>query len=344
VTKYVREPPPKGERHAIARVQEAIERIMKDSYATQRPMLRCQHPKTHGCAYGELTVGDDVPSDLAKGIFEQPTAYDAWVRLSASAIHPKPDYVRDAHGAALKVEAVSGQRARGSRGSVTSQDFLFVDDPVFFCRDALEYADFAETVARCEDVPKLRQTARVGSFFLGVNRQTFRPRQFTTLVRVLSRKIDNPLDVRYWSQTPYLLGTRPVKYSLKPIPGPPVDGVPENEADRLAEAMARTLRFREARFELQAQRWIDERTTPVEDPTVCWKESVTPFVTIATLRLPPQDIDTDERFARAQRLSFTPWHSLAAHEPLGGINRARQAAYETSMRLREASNGMSMQL
>jgi len=339
--KYVREPPPKGERQAIERVQRAIVQIMNDSYATERPMLRCQHPKTHGCAYGDLIVGDDVPTDLAKGIFAAPRTYDAWVRFSASAIHPKPDYERDAHGVALKVQAVSGERARGTDEELKSQDFLLVDDPVFFCRDALEYADFAETVARCEDRSKARTVARTASFFLGVNRETFRPGQLATLVRVLNRKVDNPLEIRYWSQTPYLLGTRPVKYSLKPIPGPPVDGVPEHEADRLAEAMTRTLRFREARFELQVQRWIDNRTTPVEDPTVRWK---TPFVTIATLCLPPQDTDTDERFARAERLSFTPWHSLAEHEPLGGINRARQAAYETSMRLREGANDMQMQL
>src|SRR5262249_51144226 len=101
LVKYVRARAPKGEPEAIVRLQHAIAEIMSTSYATQRPMLRCQHPKAHGCAFGDLIVGDDVPTDLAKGIFAAPAKYEAWVRFSASAIHPKPDYQRDAHGVAL---------------------------------------------------------------------------------------------------------------------------------------------------------------------------------------------------------------------------------------------------
>jgi hypothetical protein len=335
-------PVPEGEPAAIARVQRALEHIMNTRDATSQPVLRGQHPKTHACVRAELIVGDDVPTDLAKGIFAGPTTYRAWVRFSSSAIHPKPDYRRDAHGVALKVEGVSGFRARSSTYS-TAQDFLFVDDPVFFCRDALDYADFAEIIARCDGKPQLRTAARVTAFFLGTNRHTFHPRQLMSLARVISRKVDNPLDVRYWSQTPYMLGSRPVKYSLKPIPGAPVEGVPEVEADRLAEAIALTLQFRPARFELQAQRWIDERTTPVEDPTVRWDESLTPFLKIATLRIPSQNPETDARYDRAEGLSFTPWHCLDAHRPLGGINRVRQAAYETSARLRAERSGTPLQ-
>jgi Catalase len=341
VKPYTQAPVPAGEAAAIARVRRAVERIMEDSYATTRPVLRGQHPKTHGCVKAELIVGDDVPRDLARGIFSRPRTYDAWVRFSSSALHPKPDYDRDAHGAALKVMGVSGPRAYNTAPSDT-QDFLFVNDPVFFCRDALEYADFAETVERGEGGSKLRAVARTSAFFLGPNRRTFRPRQLANLARVVSRKVDNPLDIRYWSQTPYLLGTRPVKYSLKPVPGPPVDGAAKDGAQRLAEALARTLRFRDARFELQAQRWIDEATTPVEDPTVRWDESVSPFMKVATVHIPSQDAATQERFNDGEVLSFTPWHSLEAHKPLGGINRARQAAYDASAALRERHNGVTL--
>ena len=339
---YTPAPVPDGEAAAIARVQRALEQIMRERDATSQPALRGQHPKTHGCVRAELIVEDKLPGDLAQGIFARPEIYDAWVRFSSSAIRPKPDYKRDAHGVALKVESVRGYRARSTPSS-TAQDFLLVDAPVFFIRDALEYADFAEAIARGEGEPKLRTAARVTAFFLGTNRRTFHPGQLASLVSVMSRKVDNPLDVRYWSQTPYRLGAYPVKYSLKPIPGPAVHGVPEREADRLTEALARTLRFRDARFELLVQRWIDEDTTPVEDPTVRWKESMTPFLKIATLHIPSQECATQERFDTANSLSFTPWHSIAAHEPLGGINRVRQAAYETSARLRAEHSGVRLQ-
>ena len=63
---------------------------------------------------------------------------------------------------------------------------------------------------------------------------------------------------------------------------------------------------------------------PVEDPTVDWKA---PFRKVATIRIPPQVFDTPERKSFAENLSFTPWHSLPDHRPIGGINRARKAIY-----------------
>jgi hypothetical protein len=38
-----------------------------------------------------------------------------------------------------------------------------------------------------------------------------------------------------------------------------------------------------------------------------------------------------------EHLSFSPWHGLLAHQPLGNINRARRPAY------REAANFRRMQ-
>jgi hypothetical protein len=37
--------------------------------------------------------------------------------------------------------------------------------------------------------------------------------------------------------------------------------------------------------------------------------------------------------------AFSPWNGLAAHQPLGAINRARKAIYEASARFRLSHNG-----
>ena len=37
--------------------------------------------------------------------------------------------------------------------------------------------------------------------------------------------------------------------------------------------------------------------------------------------------------------SFSPWHGLAAHQPLGAINRLRRAIYEASAGFRLDHNG-----
>jgi len=41
-------------------------------------------------------------------------------------------------------------------------------------------------------------------------------------------------------------------------------------------------------------------------------------------------------------LSFAPWHGLAAHQPLGGVNRARKAPYTFSADYRGRFNGCPM--
>ena len=40
-------------------------------------------------------------------------------------------------------------------------------------------------------------------------------------------------------------------------------------------------------------------------------------------------------------LSFTPWHTLAEHRPLGGINRIRRSAYRASSAVRHQLNGVA---
>ena len=41
-------------------------------------------------------------------------------------------------------------------------------------------------------------------------------------------------------------------------------------------------------------------------------------------------------------LSFGPWHGLAAHRPLGGVNRARNGTYTSSAKFRGSHNGCPM--
>ena len=42
---------------------------------------------------------------------------------------------------------------------------------------------------------------------------------------------------------------------------------------------------------------------------------------------------------RAGFVSVTPWHSLPAHRPLGGINRLRKIVYREISKLRHQLNG-----
>jgi hypothetical protein len=38
-------------------------------------------------------------------------------------------------------------------------------------------------------------------------------------------------------------------------------------------------------------------------------------------------------------MSFSPWHSLAAHRPLGAVMRVRRTVYEAAAAMRAERNG-----
>jgi hypothetical protein len=53
-----------------------------------------------------------------------------------------------------------------------------------------------------------------------------------------------------------------------------------------------------------------------------------------------QRFDSPDQLALAEHISYTPWHTLAVHEPLGGINRVRLEVYRTISKLRHEMNGV----
>jgi hypothetical protein len=91
---------------------------------------------------------------------------------------------------------------------------------------------------------------------------------------------------------------------------------------------------------LRIQLNTDLETMPIEDASIVWDEALSPFVTVGTLDMPPQlswEHGTSDRTDDA--LSYGIWHGIVAHQPLGGINRARKETYELSADFRGSFNG-----
>jgi hypothetical protein len=286
------------EEDAIARIVQLVRGRYEHTYATRRPALRAQHAKPHGCVHARFVVGD-VPADLRHGIFARPGAYDAIIRFSASFPTIRSDRWRDAHGMAIKVYLP--QRS--------PQDFILANSPVFFVRNAVDYLELLQSGA-------LRFLLR-------------RPHELRNLLRATLRKVDNPLQARYWSQTPFLCGTHAVKYcgSWHSIP----TVTTHKSRDALHDALGASLANRAACCDFQIQR----QAGPIDDPTIPWPEYVAPFQTVAQLFIPAQTPSTGEA------LTFSPSHCLPEHGPLGAINRTRVAVYDTISTLRLAYNDES---
>ena len=95
-------------------------------------------------------------------------------------------------------------------------------------------------------------------------------------------------------------------------------------------ALEDTLDTQEVLFEFQVQLRTSEQTMPIEDASVEWPERDSAYRTVAHLLLPRQKIALLRQQDAYQNLSFNVWHALAAHRPLGGINRVRRRAYALS--------------
>jgi hypothetical protein len=78
---------------------------------------------------------------------------------------------------------------------------------------------------------------------------------------------------------------------------------------------------------------------PIEDPTIEWSEKDAPFIPVARITIPVQAFTSPEQLAFCENLSFTPWHAIPEHKPLGGINRVRKIVYNTISRVRHELNG-----
>ena len=117
----------------------------------------------------------------------------------------------------------------------------------------------------------------------------------------------SPLEVQYYSNVPFLLGEgQAVRYSLKPrrrgrsrIPVRPSENY-------LREAMVRTLDHGDWEFDFMVQVQTDPHLMPVEDASVHWPEEVSPYVTVARLRLPAQRFASDEQLRLRRRAALQP--------------------------------------
>ena len=307
----------------IAEMTDILRRKMDRDYprgATRRDA----HPKTVGLVRGTFEIEPRLPAALRVGVFAKPRTFECWVRASNSSGRIQSDAIKDARGLAIQLLAPPTKRARTD--VAFGQDFVLLSAPVMplgtiaLFRDAVYYAIESSPVLL---LAKLLIAGRI-DVLLGLLALRIKP--------------TSPLDIRYWSTTPYLLGrSRAVKYSLLPTSAHR-SRLPANPgASYLSDAMQSHLRQHAATFDFCMQLRADGM--PIEDAGERWDEAASPFVKVATLRIPVQKFRTKARQALAEALSFSPGHALAAHAPIGGLNRARVAIYAALSGFRHERDG-----
>ncbi|WP_299736055.1 hypothetical protein [uncultured Roseobacter sp.] len=299
-------------------------------------MRRAQHPKHHGLAQAVFRVKDGIPDNLARGIFSNCGEFKALIRFSNG--QQKDDRKPDAHGMAIKLLDVPGEPGDWFLPDPvhpSSFDFLLVDHPVMFAKTLAQYRaasefihDVEEIKAGCggwfrDKIEGALQAAEAGELVLeGGLRLLLRMKRFA------SHEMRSPLDARYWSQTPYLLGAgQAVKYMVRPEDGGTGASVPKEGEDMLAAALAKGLEGGPVRFVFGVHVQDDPVEDPIEDATVpWWAEEIDPGGAGSMNELAEIEIEGLQPDG-AEGIAFSPWNVTADHKPLGGINRVRGKVY-----------------
>lgn len=318
---------PAGEEAAIDEILRlTLDRLKQENPPGTKPVKRDAHAKHHGVVRAELQVHDGLPPELAVGVFRKAQTYKAYVRFSNSVGNIGDDHEPQTRGMAIKLLGVPGDKLLPDERTAQTQDFVLLTNPEFPVADVFEYIAFMKAVFSGNPV---------WFFLCSPNPLRWRFREFMIINSMRSKKVSNPLTTQYFSATPYLLGTRPIQFSLRPTDATQ-EPIPASR-DYLREAMARTLAKGDASFEFLV-RFQSAAKEPIEDPRIPWQS---PWQSVATLRIPRQSFLSPAQLEFAENLSFTSWHSLPEHRPLGGVNRARQKVYLELSKYRHRENGVA---
>jgi hypothetical protein len=317
-----REVIPEGE---ATRLEALARRLLGEGTLDGRPL----HRKTLAALHARFQV-TEAPRDLRHGLFAEPGSYDAFVRFSSGAGRARSDRVPDVRGLAVKILGVTGRKVIPGLEAASTQDFLTILSPTFPFKDPAAFVDLAVASRRGKLAvlgALLRHYGLSGLF-----------RALPRLQRARDSSMRSLAERTYFTAVPLRLGPQAVKLRFRPTevppPVPPVGG-----PDALAVELQTRVRTSPLSFRLEAQRFVDEVRTPIEDPTVEWAERDAPWVALARLVIPAQAAESRAGRALAayvDRLSFDPWHALVEHRPLGVVMRARAVAYRQAVGARGA--------
>lgn len=288
----------------------------------QRPAERAVFRKLHGVASGQLVMEKNLPKEFRVGVFNH-DRLDAWVRFSSDTAPTSPD-LKSTLGIGIKLFGIPGPTALGEDGNTA--DFIMQNFPIFFVENAKEMVEFTYAGVVEQDYPG----------YLAEHKTT------NDILDRMEKVEGSVLTATYWAILPFRCGARHyVKYRLEPETAP--ENVPNDGNDYLAVDMARRLAQREYRFRFMVQLRTNAPTMPLDEATVEWPETESPFVHVATLILPRQDICTRGQAEYGQGLAFNIWRVPVDQAPVGSIAEARKLAYAAGARLRHEANGQGLQ-
>ena len=318
-------------------------------------VVRDAHAKGFGLARGEVEILGNLPSEYAQGIYASPGRHEAMVRFSNGTNHISADrFLPAGAGIGLKIFGIEGKKLLEDEADCTTFDYAMINFPIFFINTVEHYVFiqglFAEigTVPPANELPEERR-AKLHRFLYEwvTGKGTLPPEswaweELAAFLQLAQIPYVNLLLSTYWTMGAVRHGDYMAKVRVAPVKEFADKvvrrGLDHSSKDVFRPSLVAELSERPFEFDIQVQLCADLERMPIEDVTVRWPETLSPFVTVAKLRLPRQDIGGEDNFELMDRTSMTPWRVTEEHRPLGNIMRSRKEAYRTSSILRHKAN------
>ncbi len=307
---------------------------------------RDAHPKGHGCLLASFNVYDQIDSRFAYGVFgARKKQYESIIRFSSGnpriQVDSKWNPLKwDVQGMAIKLFDVDGDKLMPGDEQGRTQDFLLMNNPVFFIRTLEEYAQLNRMLAADLGNPR-------AYFHQGLNPMHWHVRELILGSMAQKPRPESLMTTQFYSGSAYRLGPlQYVKYSMIPCrTNQPVADLKTGKldsdavtADYLRLELARQSENGGACFDFAVQAQVQGKNMPVEDTTVKWSEKDSPFIRLARVTVKMVENNTPKMNEQCENTSFNPWHTLPDHEPVGVMNRVRQQLYLAMSRFRQAKN------
>jgi hypothetical protein len=338
------EKPAEGEQETIDGIIKGMTQQSETVEAREHHAVRASHAKSSACVTGDLIIAAGLPPELAQGLFATPGTHPVAVRFAQGPGETLGDRVSTHRGMSIKVFDVPGEKLLGH--AVDTQDFVLATGTTFPSGTAAGFLLDGTVIGKSTGLPEGVKSA-VSSTMRTLNRALHAFGTESALADFFGHPYSHPLADSYFSQAPvrygdYVakLGAVPSTESQRALSEWRLD--PHQDEDGFRHATVAFFRQNEVVFELKAQLWADAERQPIEDASVDWPVSISPYRTVATLRLPRQDAYAPDRVRYFDEvMTFRPAHSLATHRPLGSVMRARLQVYQALSAFRHRENGVA---
>ena len=332
----------------LSRTMQHITRHMATRY---RHAYRPVHAKSHGVLVGTLEVLPDLPEPLAQGLFAKPGSYPALMRFSTNPGDMLADNVSSPRGLAIKILNVEGPKVTNHAGE-TTQDFVCINANAFTAPDPKGFLEQIKTFDKNLDTSEgVKHAVSVAARATNAVLKAVHLPSATlegigaSATHILGESFSTVAPLRYGAYVAKI-GFAPGSENLQKLTGEHVDLGADYNA--LEELIKKFFRHETGVWNVKVQLALapedpaaeeKDKDFPIEAADKKWPEDKSAWQTVARLTVSPQDSYSDARQLFVdERLSFSPWHALEAHRPLGGIMRSRLKAYEEAIKYRAQRN------